>query len=417
MKRETYNIEYKREVSNSFLKTVSAFANFKEGTIIFGIDDHRNVVGLSNPEQEALNIENKINDNINPIPPYRIEIDETNKTVSLTVSEGEHKPYFYKGKAYQRNDSATVETDHWTLSRLAREGEGIQFDQERSKEQDLSFSYLDQKIREKLPIEKLGKDTMVSFNLWNPKTGFNNAAALMADHNQFKGTDIVRFGISISEILNRKTLDNISILKQYEDGLEFFRENYIVEEIIGKERIKKEKVPEVAFREAYANALIHRDWSLKSPILIRMYWDKIEIISPGPLPPGITEESYLNSLMTIPGNPTIAYLFFRLGWMEQFGTGIQRIRKAYQNQISQPSFLVTNSAIKVTLPVIASVEMSEEEKYLYEFMPSNILVSRKNLEEKTGFSRNTLTRILKQLTEKGLIERIGSTRAAKYLRR
>lgn len=227
----------------------------------------------------------------------------------------------------------------------------------------------------------------------------------------------MRFGISISEILNRKTLDNISILKQYEDGLEFFRENYIVEEIIGKERIKKEKVPEVAFREAYANALIHRDWSLKSPILIRMYWDKIEIISPGPLPPGITEESYLNSLMTIPGNPTIAYLFFRLGWMEQFGTGIQRIRKAYQNQISQPSFLVTNSAIKVTLPVIASVEMSEEEKYLYEFMPSNILVSRKNLEEKTGFSRNTLTRILKQLTEKGLIERIGSTRAAKYLRR
>ena len=47
--KESRNLEFKSQVSNSFLKTVSAFANFGSGTILFGIDDNGNVLGLDDP--------------------------------------------------------------------------------------------------------------------------------------------------------------------------------------------------------------------------------------------------------------------------------------------------------------------------------------------------------------------------------
>ena len=51
-----------------YLKTVSAFANYNDGEIVFGVTDDLNVIGVDNPTEECLNIENQINDSINPFP-------------------------------------------------------------------------------------------------------------------------------------------------------------------------------------------------------------------------------------------------------------------------------------------------------------------------------------------------------------
>lgn len=51
-------VVYKKEVSKTYLKTVSAFANYNDGEIIFGIADDFNVVGIDNPIEACLNIEN-----------------------------------------------------------------------------------------------------------------------------------------------------------------------------------------------------------------------------------------------------------------------------------------------------------------------------------------------------------------------
>lgn len=75
MERDKTDIEYREKVTDTFLKTVSAFSNGTGGKSIFGITDRRETVGLSNPEKSALQIENKINDSIQPQPQYRISID------------------------------------------------------------------------------------------------------------------------------------------------------------------------------------------------------------------------------------------------------------------------------------------------------------------------------------------------------
>ena len=92
--RDSRNLEYKEDISNTFLKTVSAFANFDGGQIVFGVDDDGRVVGLAGDlEQACLSIENKVNDALRPVPPYRLEIDEKRGTVTLAVQEGIDKPY------------------------------------------------------------------------------------------------------------------------------------------------------------------------------------------------------------------------------------------------------------------------------------------------------------------------------------
>ena len=52
----------------TYLKTVSAFANYNDGEIVFGVTDDLNVIGVDNPTEECLNIENQINDSIDPFP-------------------------------------------------------------------------------------------------------------------------------------------------------------------------------------------------------------------------------------------------------------------------------------------------------------------------------------------------------------
>ena len=119
--RESRTLEYKENLSsNTFLKTISAYANYGEGKIIFGINDQGNVIGITDPVNGCLNLENKINDSLSPVPEFRLEIQEN--TIVLTVYEGRYKPYLYKGKAYKRNDSSTVEVDRLEYNRLILEG-------------------------------------------------------------------------------------------------------------------------------------------------------------------------------------------------------------------------------------------------------------------------------------------------------
>ena len=62
--RETRILEFKETITNTFLKTVSAFSNYNGGTILFGVDDNGNVKGLPDVKQACQDIENKINDSI-----------------------------------------------------------------------------------------------------------------------------------------------------------------------------------------------------------------------------------------------------------------------------------------------------------------------------------------------------------------
>ena len=255
--RETRILEFKETITNTFLETVSAFSNYDGGEILFGVDDDGNIKGLSNVKQACLDIENKINDNISPQPNYTLEIQNSEQTIKLSVKSGLQKPYLYKSKAYKRNDTSTIEVDTLEFSRLVLEGKNIRFEELPCKDQKLSFEILQNNLKEKIQIETFNRDTLKTLNLYDDVNGFNNAAGLLADKNHFPGIDIVKFGENISVIQKRITFENTSVLDIYEKALSVFRDYYQYEVIQGADRKMVEKIPEVAFREAIANALIH----------------------------------------------------------------------------------------------------------------------------------------------------------------
>ena len=90
--KENKNLEFKSDLTNSFLKTVSAFANYDGGKIIFGVDDNGENIGIEDPKNFCLDVENKINDNIKPLPDYTLEVNERTKVVTLSVKGGNYKP-------------------------------------------------------------------------------------------------------------------------------------------------------------------------------------------------------------------------------------------------------------------------------------------------------------------------------------
>lgn len=414
--RETRTLEFKETITNTFLKTVSAFSNYDGGTILFGVDDDGNVNGLTDVKQACLDIENKINDSISPQPNYTLEIQNNDQTIKLTVAAGLQKPYLYKSKAYKRNDTASIEVDILEFSRLVLDGKNIRFEELPCKEQKLSFESLQRKLKESIHIETFNQDTLRTLNLYDNVNGFNNAAGLLADKNHFSGIDIVKFGENISTIQKRVTYANISVLDVYEKALAVFRDYYQYEVIQGSDRKKIEKIPEAAFREAIANALIHRVWDVDSHIRVSMFDDRIEVVSPGGLPSGITEEEYLSGKLSVLRNRNLANVFYRLGFVEIFGTGITRIKQLYAEALMKPSFEVSENAIKIVLPVFEmNVDLDEDEKVIYKLLSKTMLKSMSEIAPYAPFGKSKTTQLLKNMEEKGVIAIEGKGRGTKYI--
>ncbi len=120
-----------------------------------------------------------------------------------------------------------------------------------------------------------------------------------------------------------------NLISQFTGAIEFLTKYLRLERRIGQEGSNEEyEIPLVALREAVANALIHRVYiNRNDPISVDLFEDRIEIKSPGKLPPQITVET-LDKSGTYPRNPLVVRVFYLYGHVEQAGTGINRMTQA-----------------------------------------------------------------------------------------
>lgn len=414
--QENKYLEFKEEISNTFLKTVSAYANYGTGKIMFGIDDTGKVKGITNLKEECLSIENRINDSINPHPDFILSIDELKSIIILEVKEGNNKPYLYKGKAYKRNDTSTIEVDNTELRRLILESQNMNFEDLKSNNQNLTFDYLKIQFKEILDIE-LDTNVLKTLELLTNKNEYINASNILSDQSSFPGIDIVKFGENINIIRDRMILSNQSILKSYDEAVEMYKKYYQYETINGINRTVVESIPEVSFREALANAIIHRVWDINASIRISMWDDKIEIVSPGGLPSGINQSLYLDGMISIMRNPILGNTFFRLKKIEKFGTGIKRIKDSYNESKTKPEFKIDDNYICIVLPLTKkNIDLSEDEQLIFNTL-SRTKMSSSELLEVVPFGRNKTIQTLTNLVEKGVIIREGTGRGIKYYKK
>jgi ATP-dependent DNA helicase RecG len=419
--KESSKVELKRELTDSFLKTVSALANYGGGKIVFGVSEDGSIVGIADPEKTRLQLENKINDSISPRPEFVLNtvIFEEKQIVELAVSKGKNAPYLYNGRAYKRSDTSSTPLDSNELRRLSLDSTSMTFDQLPSHEENLSFKVLERWLKQEVGLKKLGDDSLRTLGLMKGDQ-YLRSAELLADTNQNaqSATIIVRFGKTISEFMDRSDLTYQSLLSQYQGALEMFDKWYQPYEAVdGFMRVPRIQIPRDAYREAVANALIHRRYDQGGAVQVAMYEDRVEVTSPGGLPEGVSETAYLYSQISIPRNLIIAEVFHRLHLVEKFGTGIDRIRKEYEPYASKPHFEVSDVLIRIVLPVIDYKKQPEEislTEQVLQIIGNTPQINRVELEEITGYKKSQLQEVLGRLVMEGKIERLGRGKYITY---
>lgn len=413
MDKENQFLEFKQDRTKTYLKTVSAFANYHGGEIRFGVKDDGSLLPIDDPQAFALDLENQINDSISPQPLYKIALN-SNNTVSLFIEKGVDTPYLYNGKAYKRNSTASIEVDSYELKHLLLEGKNLTFDSLPSEKESLNFKTLEYSLRQKLGIETLNESILKTMGLFGSK-GLNNAAILLSDDNSFNGVDIAVFGKNINIFKERLILSNLSLISQFEKAMEVFERYYVEERVESFSRTRFERIPKVAFREILLNAIVHRDYLVRANTRIAMYEDRIIISSPGGLPSGITADQYEVGLFSVFRNPIVVNVFNRLGLVESFATGMARTNIAYQPFDVKPRLEVMENAIQVMLPTVEDrFHLTRQEEYFLSLLNSNVMYTREKLEEITGFNKAKLIRVLNILIAKKYIRKIGQGKSTYY---
>ena len=147
-----------------------------------------------------------------------------------------------------------------------------------------------------------------------------------------------------------------------------------------------------------------------------MFDDRIEVVSPGGLPSGITAEEYLSGKLSVLRNRNLANVFYRLGFVEIFGTGITRIKQLYAESTIKPDFEVSENAIRIVLPIFENnVNLSEDEKMVYKILSKTMLKPISEIAPYVPFGKSKTTQLLKDMGQKGVVLIEGKGRGTKYI--
>ena len=175
------------------------------------------------------------------------------------------------------------------------------------------------------------QDALRSLNLAT-KDGIKNAGVLFFAKEprrhiiQCQMTLVAFKGANRIHIYDRKDIQD-DLWIQYKEAMIFLEKHLNVRsEIKGFDRKDIYEIPLEALREAVANAIIHRDYTVRgTSIMVEVHEDRVVISNPGGFPSGMSEAK-LGSL-SIRRNELIADIFARMNRIEWIGSGFKRIRE------------------------------------------------------------------------------------------
>lgn len=184
--------------------------------------------------------------------------------------------------------------------------------------------------------------------------------------------------------------------------------------IEGTLRIEEYSFPEDAIREVLANAVIHRDYTItESYTQVRVFSDRIEVVNPGNLPPGVTVNNIKE--MQFSRNAVMASLMRDLRYLEEYGRGIDLVFSSMQRMgLPRPIFRNAANMFSVTLLGGQFSNLTERQLEVWQLILNKSRVTAKNVAEQMAVSRPTAVSDLTKLMEVQLVRSIGSGPSTTY---
>jgi ATP-dependent DNA helicase RecG len=192
----------------------------------------------------------------------------------------------------------------------------------------------------------------------------------------------------------------------------------------GLVREEKGEYPSFAVREALVNAVCHRDYQLSGRrIEIRMFDDRMEVISPGGLPGYITVDNIVEEHFS--RNPRLVHGLFQWGFIEELGLGVDRMIEDMVNAGHPPpefrdapyAFTVTlrNTRVRRAIPAWESNMNERQLQALSHIQENGRITNRAYRGLCPDVSAETLRLDLVDLVERGILLKVGAKRGTYYI--
>lgn len=364
---ESQNIEYKESWRDEYLKWICGFANAQGGTIYIGIDDSGNVVGVQNIKKLMEDIPNKIQSGLGIVADVNKLKKDGKYYLEIKVDPSTF-PISYHGEYHYRSGSTKQQLTGIALSEFIMRKTGFRW--EDVTVDDISVNDLDDESFKIFRREALRKKRMSEAELNVSNEELLQKLHLIKD-GKLKRSAVLLFyhdpgAVQVGSFIKVGKFDENDIVVYHNDLEEslIVNANKVIDLIFQmylKAKISYEHDKRVedypfareAIREAVYNAIAHNCYMYGVPIQIRVKEDSITISNSCILPENWTVDTLMEKHDSKPYNPEIANVFYRAGFIENWGQGIQKICNECQKIGAElPSYELIGTTLRISFKAL-----------------------------------------------------------------
>ena len=439
---ESQNIEYKEFWRDEYLKWLCGFANAQGGTIYIGIDDAGNVVGVKDVKKLMEDIPNKIQSGLGIVADVNKHTKDGKDYLEIKVDPSSF-PISYHGEFHYRSGATKQQLTGIALTEFITKKTGVRWEDvtvDGITVDDLDAESFKIFRREALRSKRMTEAELNISNeellsklklLSNGKLKRSAVLLFYGDPNIVQVGSYVKVGRFANGTVEYHDDLEGSLISTADKVVDLIYLKYLKAKITYEHDRRVETYPFArnAIREAIYNAIAHNCYMYGTPIQIRIEEEQIIISNRCILPEGWTAETLMQPHDSIPYNPDIANVFFRAGYIETWGQGIQKIcDECIALGAELPRYEILGTGIRVYFPALRSALIDQPKVpkghsaktdgtlddtlalKIIEIIRSKPDITLDQLSEEAGIARRTLVRYMSALKEAGRIERVGGKR-------
>ena len=342
-KTESQITEYKESWRDEYLKWICGFANAQGGRLYIGVDDKGNVVGVKDCKKLLEDIPNKIQSALGIIAQVNKKSEKALKYIEIVVKPSSY-PVSYHGEFHSRSGSTKQQLTGMALSEFIMRKTGVRW--EDVTVDNIGVEDLDDESFKIFRREALRRKRMTEDELNISNKELLDKLHLLSSDGKLKRSAVLLFYRDPSVVQNGSFVQIGKFGKgpdlQYQDLLEgslITTADKIVDLIYLKylkakvtfehdRRLETYPFARDAVREAVFNAIVHNCYMYGTQIQIRIDDSSMVISNTCILPENWTVETFMQTHNSKPYNPDIAGVFYRAGYIERWGRGIEKICNA-----------------------------------------------------------------------------------------
>lgn len=350
-------LEFKRALTKNLGRELCAFANSDGGTLLIGISDLGRIVGVADHNRTKSRVKSIAR---SADPPIDVEIDTIDEVLRITVPSQPKKPYSFGGRFFRRDGSTSQQMSRAEIEDLFHAAGRLHFDRTPCPHFDIE-GHLDDAAwaafsqRAKFPESMDRIAALRNLGLIGAGRRMTHAGAwLMARDIRTVTTSAhvscaLFLGRTRSRILDRRDFHG-DVPSMIDDATKWILTKINVELIVKSvRREERPELPEEALREAVVNAVAHRDYRSPGNVQVHVFKDRVEIVSPGGLPAGMTRADL--EAKSLPRNPLLYNMLYRMDVVEHIGSGIRRIFDGCREHgVPEPMIDASAHWVTVTFP-------------------------------------------------------------------